>query len=105
MGETPSRLQALAATALVLAWAGAAGAGGLRVSCHIHPPAELVERGEAPATIGPFGDNARCETERSERYGSDGRCHCTASFAGPGVLGPRSEPSPRGVDLGEPPLP
>lgn len=66
---------------LAAAFVGPSQAVGLTTSCHIHPPAELVERGEQPTIIGPFGSSSACESERLARFGDLGRCHCVQGFA------------------------
>jgi hypothetical protein len=78
---------------LPFAFAGPSAAAGLATSCHIHPPAELVERGEQPSTIGPYPSGPACESERLALFGDRGRCHCTQGFA----PGPSAGPS-RGPD-------
>jgi len=50
---------------------------GAATACHLHPPADNAD---APILIGPFIDRNACETERSNRYGAAGRCHCMADF-------------------------
>jgi hypothetical protein len=83
----------------ILLGVGPTWSAGPRVSCHIHPPAEQVERGEAAATIGPYPSTETCEEARAERFGTGGRCHCTATFAGSRL--PRA-PSPITGMPGEP---
>ena len=67
--------------ALASAGVGPSQAAGLTTSCHIHPPTELVERGEQPVTIGPYASNSACESERLALFGDFGRCHCVQTFA------------------------
>jgi hypothetical protein len=46
------------------------------LTCHIHPPG--VDLASDPAAfIGPFQGRSRCETQRRQRFGPDGRCHCS----------------------------
>lgn len=73
-------------------------AAGLTTSCHIHPPDELVARGERPSTIGPYASSGDCEAERLALFGTLGRCHCSQSFAPGSRVGKMS-----GVDRPEPP--
>lgn len=68
--------------ALPLLVPGTPRAAGLTTSCHIHPPPQLVERGEQPGTIGPYPSNEACEAARLALFGTLGRCHCVQSFAG-----------------------
>lgn len=103
------RIRAALLGALPFACSGAPQAAGLTTLCHIHPPAELVERGAQPATIGPYASAATCEAERLALFGGLGRCHCVQSFGGrpglarkPGADGPA--PAASGRDL-EAPLP
>jgi len=100
----PSRIGLALLGALSLAGAGPLEAAGLTSSCHIHPPAELVERGEQPSTIGPYPSSSACEAERLARFGNLGRCHCTQSFA-PWPGADKAQGSPRDPGRPLPPLP
>lgn len=77
----PGVLPGVLLGALACAGVGQSQAAGLTRSCHIHPPAELVERGEQPVTIGPYASSAACEWERLALFGDLGRCHCVQTFA------------------------
>lgn len=46
--------------------------------CHIHPP--VSASGETGDIIGPFPTRLECDRERERRFGSAGRCHCSADF-------------------------
>jgi hypothetical protein len=95
--------------ALSLAVPGAPRAAGLMTSCHIHPPPDLVERGEQPGTIGPYPSGEACEAARLTLFGALGRCHCVQSFAaGPwsgGARGSGSRDLPDTARDLAPPLP
>jgi hypothetical protein len=105
----PLRIRAALLGALPLACPGIHQAAGLTTLCHIHPPAELVERGAQPATIGPYTGEDACEAERLDLFGGQGRCHCVQSFGGSRRFAPGPEPDgpaapASGRDL-TPPLP
>jgi len=47
-------------------------------TCHIHPPGSTPQK--PIGTIGPFDSVRACETERAQRFGDQGYCHCSADF-------------------------
>lgn len=95
--------------ALLLASLIPVSAAGLRQSCHIHPPADLVEAGAAEATVGPYASLDACEQARVLTFSDQGRCHCVSAFAAralPGGVGrgdrralPGGIPGPAGQPL------
>jgi hypothetical protein len=106
---SPGRVGLALLGALSFVVAGIPWAAGLMTSCHIHPPPDLVERGEQPGTIRPYASNEACEAARLTLFGTLGRCHCVQPFAGRpwsgGTPGTGSRDPPGAARDLAPPLP
>lgn len=100
MATTVIRAVAMRSPVFVLMLGGfVLTASALGLSCHIHPPSTDETGSAVPAIIGPFSDEASCQTARQRLFGSAGRCHCVLGFATPPSADPRSfdAPGPRQV--------
>ena len=84
MTRGTGQLTSLLATALL-----AAGAVyGQSSQCHLHAPADFPSFSKQPLVIPAVGDERACEDLNRQRFGSRGRCHCSADGIGREVMRP-----------------